>query len=383
MLHVGVVSDHNLKPEPKTDAKGRPYPRHYVWIRKLWLATPTNPDPVTVHPIPVFINRHHKDGNQDWEPLPIGTRVLVAEVDKAPLNREGLAVIAYGPQTDDPFGDTRETVNYRNYNGSSRDKVVLATSDPVTGPNEDYGRYHRDGDGMGWDTLRPYDNDPTRREMNLGIPGITAHLDHRTDESTCILTLTIAGVPRTYTIAIDAVQESATVSDDKGNSLALDSATNSWTITTVEGGPVTVNAHGDATVNSQTGDVIVNSAEGDVTVTADGDVSVTAGAAVNVEAEGNVTVVAGGAASVEAEGNITVTAGGAASVEAQGNVTVTAGGVASVDGLSVVLGGGGPAVARLGDTVSGTITGTSVSGGPVTGTFVGTVTTGSPKVNSG
>lgn len=251
MLHVGVVGDHNLKAEPKADAKGRPYPLHYVWVRKLWLATPTNPDPMTTHPIPVFINRHHKDGNQDWEPLPVGTRVLVAEVDKSPLNREGLAVIAYGPQTDEPFGDTRETVNYRSYRGGSHDKVVLAPSDPVAGANEDYGRSHRDGDGMGWDTSRPYDGDPTRREMNLGIPGITAHLDHRTDESTCILTLTVAGVPRTYTVAIDAVQQTATVADDKGNSLALNSEANSWTITTVGGGPVNINASGS--INLGTG----------------------------------------------------------------------------------------------------------------------------------
>lgn len=334
MMHIGVVSDHNLKAEPKADAKGRPYPGHYVWIRKLWLTTPTNPDPVTTHPIPVFINRHHKEGNQDWEPLPIGTRVLVAEVDKSPLNREGLAVLAYGPQTDEPFGDTRETVNYRNFAGGSVDRVVLAPGDPVAGANEDYGRFHRDGDGMGWDTKRPYDSDPTRRQMEIGIPGITAELDHRTDESTCILTLTVAGVPRIYTVTIDAVAQTATVADDKGNSLALDSAANSWTITTIEAGPVIVNAHGDATVNSATGNVTATATVGDVTVTAGGDAS------------------------------------------------VTATGDASLDGANVLLGGGGPLIARLGDTVAVSVSGT-VSGDTFTGSGTGTITGSSSKVQSG
>lgn len=54
-----------------------------------------------------------------------------------------------------------------------------------------------------------------------------------------------------------------------------------------------------------------------------------------------------------------------------------------VDADSINLGAAAAVgVARVGDTVSGTITGTSATGGAVTGTFSGTITTGSTVTRS-
>lgn len=221
-MHIGIVAEHNIKAEPHKDKQDRPYPFHYVWVRKIWAATPRNPDPVTAHPIPVFIDRQHK-GAQDWEPLPVGTRVLVGEVDKSPLNPEGLAVIAIGPQTDEILSDVRETSHYRSWPDGGIDRAVVAPSDPVAGPNADHGRTHLDGQGMGYITQDPYPDDPTRRQMLQQIPGITVTFDHRTDNSTWVYQINVAGSPTIFDLILDAVAGTATLKDQKGNQVVLDS----------------------------------------------------------------------------------------------------------------------------------------------------------------
>lgn len=230
MMHIGIVADHNLIAEPVQDKEGRPWPKHYVFIRKVWKANLSNPDPVTPHPIPVFINRQHK-GATDWEPLPVGTRVLVSEVDKTPLNPEGLAVIAMGPQTDEIVDDTRETSYYRSWQDGGVDKVVPVDTDPVDGPNADHGHTHQDGEGMGYQTRMPYPDDPTRRQSVYKIPGITITLDHRTDDSTWVYTVEVAGSAVVYTLSLDAIAQTASLVDDKGNSVELNSASNVITAT--------------------------------------------------------------------------------------------------------------------------------------------------------
>lgn len=261
MLRIGFVAENNLDGS-MVNAKGEPYPLHYVTIRKPWMATPNNPDPVTPHPIPVFINRQHQDGNQFWEPLPVNTRVLVAEVERTPINREGLAVIAFGPQTDEPFGDTRETVNYANRNGGNVDKVVLADSDPVEGPNADYGREHRDGEGSGWHTLRPFPDDATRREMHAGVEGVTEKFEHRLDKSKVEYVLTVTGPKATYTFKFDGVAGTATVEDNKGQSIEIDSDALSVSVVAVgdvsvqAGGNILLGADADGPAVARVGDTV-------------------------------------------------------------------------------------------------------------------------------
>lgn len=308
MLRVGIVNEHNMLAAPAQNARGELYPRHYVWVRKLWLATPTSPDPITAHPIPVFINRQHKDDGQEWNPLPVGTRVLVAEVDKTPINREGLAVVAFGPMTDATFEDTRETSYYRLLKGGNIDKIITAPTDPVGGANEDYGRTHMDGDGMGWQTRRPFDSDPTRRQMQFGIPSITALLDHRTDDSTIEATFTVAGGV-TYTFKFDAhpARQNVELSDSKGNSFKIDSLANAIEVNAMEAVSITV-VSGDVDISAADGDVNVT-ASGGASVSADGDVSVAAGGDVNVTASSTVGVdapsieLAGAAAGVARKGD--------------------------------------------------------------------------------
>lgn len=262
MLRIGVVAEHNLKATPDEDKRGVQYPQSYVKVRKLWAASPQNPDPVTAHPIPVFVNRQHKNGEESWGPLPVGTRVVVAEIEKTPLNREGFAVIAFGPEVDSLFGDVRETAYYRNYQGGSQDKVVVAPTDPVEGPNADYGRYHRDGEGMGWHTLRPYPDDPERREMVIGIPGGRITFDHRLDESTNEAKLEVEGPAVEYTVLVDGKNGALTIEDDQDNVIELNSVA----------GTLTFTIQGDVTVNAQEGGALIVNAEGNVALNADGDV---------------------------------------------------------------------------------------------------------------
>lgn len=314
-MYVGIVADHNIKAEPAQDARGQAYPRHWVFVRKLWEATQNNPDPVTAHPIPVFLNSQFKDGNFTWEPLPVGTRVLITKVnDVSKLNREQWAVIGYAPMTDALYPDHRETVHYTMRKGGNTDKWVLAPGDPVAGPNEDYGRTHRDGDGMGWHSRRPYDADPVRREAEFSIPGASIKFNHKTDESTNYIEIEVAGPVVTYTAKLDGVNGIANLVDDQGNSVTLDSLAASMTTVVM----------------------------GDI----------------------NFTASAGGNMNITATGDVVVTATGSASVTAATAANVTAGTTANITAPAVNLGGaGGARVARVGDTVNlstGIITGGSL-----------------------
>lgn len=224
MLRIGEIVESNYLDEPEKNRAGRPYPRTHAYVRLPWLATPENPDPVSPHPIPVFIGQQHQGGRLDWLPLKPGTRVIVAELaDRRPPNN--LAVIAYGPpNTDDLYPDLRESVEYRKFPGNAgEDRYVDAPEDEVFGPNEDVGRTHLDGRGYGWQTRHPYPGDATRDEkMDLG-PATTILDEHRTDESVVRRVMTIPGPTVTYTVTYDAVAGTYTLADDKGNSFVLDS----------------------------------------------------------------------------------------------------------------------------------------------------------------
>lgn len=224
MMHIAEVVDHNY--DPVQDRAGRPYPRTYVWVRLPWLSSPANPDPISTHPIPVFINQQHREGRTDWQPLKVGTRVVVAEVDKTPHNPMGLAVIAYGPQnTDDQYDDLRQTVEYRKLPGNAgEDRYVDKSSDPVFGANADVGRTHVDGRGLGWQTRHPYPDDDVRLQHHQFFPDTTLESEHATDNSTHFHRLTVNGEAVVYTWEFDAIAMTWTLADDKGNVLTLDSS---------------------------------------------------------------------------------------------------------------------------------------------------------------
>ncbi len=84
-----------------------------------------------------------------------------------------------------------------------------------------------------------------------------------------------------------------------------------------------------------------------------------------------VALPAGATMSITANGaTLAIDASGDITVSSPGNVTATAAGIATVDGATVVLAGGGPAVARVGDS-------TTCPAG------VGHITSGSSKAQSG
>lgn len=224
MLRLGQVVETNYKDQPAQNRAGRPYPRTHAWIRMPWLATPDNPDPVSPHPVPVFIGQQHAQGRHDWLPLKPGTWVIVAELaDRKPPNN--LAIIAYGPpNTDDVYPDLRETVEYRKFPGNAgEDRYVDEPEDPVYGPNEDVGRTHLDGRGYGWQTRHPYPGDMLRDEkLDLG-PATTIKDEHRLDQSVVRRVMTIPGPACTYTVTYDVVAGTYTLADDQGNQIVLDS----------------------------------------------------------------------------------------------------------------------------------------------------------------
>lgn len=236
MIHIGVVAETNLKAEPAQDRAGRPWPKHYVFIRKPWAATPSNPDPVTAHPIPVFIDRHHKS-HKDWEPLPVGTRVLVATIHQAEAGPEGLAVIGIGPQTDAILGDTRETSSYREWSDGGIDRAVVAGVDPVEGDNADAGRDRVDGRGWGWKTRNPHQGDPNRDEAYVLGPNTTMLMEKRLDGSVIQMLLT-HGAQKVW---MDEVTKKLTIDDGLGQKITLDGLAKTITLTDGQGDTVTIN----------------------------------------------------------------------------------------------------------------------------------------------
>lgn len=224
--YIGEIVESNYLPTPEQNRAGTPYPRHYARVKMLWLATPQNPDPITPHPIPVFINQQHRDGRLDWQPLKPGTRVVVAEVNLSHHQPTSLAVIALGPQnTDDLYSDLRETAEYHSWPGSGgQDKYVDAPEDEVFGPNEDVGRTHLDGRGYGWQTRHPWPNDSQRDVKTTLAPGTVMTEEKRLDQSVVKREVVHTGPTATYTWLFDSVAGQVTLSDDKGNSVVMDSA---------------------------------------------------------------------------------------------------------------------------------------------------------------
>lgn len=184
-FHEAEVIDPNW--DKIANAYGRPLPVQHVFITMPWLASSDNPQPYSTHPVPVYVNQHHTPDRKDWEPLPPGTRVLVAEVDKVKgVNPLGLAVVAFGPPaTDSVYPDLRETSRYSLYRGGEMDRIVWKDSDPKQGPNSDYGRDHTDASGYGWRTRLPYPSDPMRQEGYHMMPGYTVeYFDYKDDSDT-------------------------------------------------------------------------------------------------------------------------------------------------------------------------------------------------------
>lgn len=233
--YVTEVVEANYQAQPQVNKAGVKYPRHYAWVKMPWRATAANPDPITPHPIPVFLNHYHTPDKREWQPLPVGTRVVVAPVNRSPHNPVGLAVIAYGPQnTDDQFDDLRETATYQVFDGNAgEDRYVDAPSDPVFGPNEDVGRTHLDGRGYGWQTRHPYPGDAMRDIKTTFGPGTVTTEEKRLDDSVVRRQVVHTGPTATYTFTFDGLAGQATLQDDKGNSLVLDSNGLSWLVTAV------------------------------------------------------------------------------------------------------------------------------------------------------
>ena len=231
---VSEIVEANYLPTPEADRAGRPYPRHYARVKLPWLASAQNPDPISPHPIPVFLNHYHTD-RQDWKPLKPGTRVVVIQVDRSRMNPLGLAVIAYGPQnTDDQFTDLRETSEYHKWPGSGgEDRYVDVDTDPVFGSNEDVGRTHEDGRGYGWRTRHPWPGDPNRDVMHETGPGTVVKKEKRLDNAISEYEVVHTGPAVTYTFLLDGVNQVASLEDDNGNTLELDSDNNDYTITTL------------------------------------------------------------------------------------------------------------------------------------------------------
>lgn len=224
MMYITEVVDTNYLASPVEDRAGRPYGRHAVFIRLPWLATSTNPDPISPHPVPTFLNHLHRD-RQDWVPIAPGTRVVVAQVNASRTNPLGLAVVAYGPQnTDDVYGDLRETAEYHSWPASGGiDLWVDKQEDPVFGPNEDVGRTHLDGRGYGWQTRHPWPGDPNRDEKITTAPGTVVTDIKRLDNAVVKHEVVHTGVGVVYTIALDGLAKTMTLMDDKGNSWVVDS----------------------------------------------------------------------------------------------------------------------------------------------------------------
>lgn len=233
--YVAEVVEANYKASPEQDRAGRPYPRHYAYIKMPWLASAANPDPISPFPVPVFLNHYHKD-RQDWVPLPVGTRVVVIPVHRSRVNPLGLAVIAYGPQnTDDAFGDLRETAEYHLWPGNAGvDRYVDKNTDPVFGPNEDVGRTHLDGRGYGWITRHPWPDDPNRDKKVSTAPGTIITEEKRLDNAVVKYEVVHTGLGVVYTLLLDGKNQTASLADDKGNSVTIDTGANSITVEAVD-----------------------------------------------------------------------------------------------------------------------------------------------------
>ena len=190
VFHEGFVVDSNHA--GAKDPLGQPWGVNYVHIRMPWRASLANPDPVSNHPVPVYVNRHHTPDRQDWDILPPGTRVLVVDTDKRRgINEMGMAVIGYGPAITDMYEDLRQTSHYHHYPDGHKAKIVDDMADPIAGKNEDVGLTLEGPEGEGVTTRRPWEDDPLRRESEVRWPGAQFALsqEHKLDNTAIFLQL--------------------------------------------------------------------------------------------------------------------------------------------------------------------------------------------------
>ena len=140
----------------------------------------------------------------------------------------------------------------------------------------------------------------------------------------------------------------------------------------------------DNTITADDVGVKVQDKNGNIVEMKNGEVKITVAGNMKVTVDGDVDISATGDAKINADGDVDIKASGDAKVKADGSVTVggtsmtTVGESASptkVDGAQVMLAGGGPPVARLGDMVVGV----GNLGIPV----VSNILQGSPKVTAG
>mgnify|MGYP001582407957 CR=1 FL=1 len=154
------------------------------------------------------------------------------------------------------------------------------------------------------------------------------------------------------------------IEDKTGNMIKLDYKENELTIKSL--GKTIFDTAEDRT-DTIGGNLIVN-VTGDANITADGNVTVSTPGDATVSANGNATISAQGNASISANGNAEFKGTGGTNVGDSGSIT-------QVKGSQVMLAGGGPGVARLGDRAFGI----GNLGSPVSSTII----QGSTKVLSG
>jgi hypothetical protein len=154
-----------------------------------------------------------------------------------------------------------------------------------------------------------------------------------------------------------------------------------WAGFWVAPGDSAINVISDKNVSlkSNKADVVITSSLGKVTIESAGALNIKGSGEMNIESTGPMTIdgkdtidiKGSGAMTIEGESTMKIKSTGVLGVESSGAVNIKSSGVVSVDGTMVTLAGGGPGIARIGDTVV-------VSGSD----HKGTITGGSSKVYS-
>ena len=331
VFHEGYVVDSNHLGEK--DPFGDPWGVNYVYIRMPWRASVRNPDPVSNHPVPVYVNRHHTEGRKSWDILPPGTRVLVVDTDKQRgINEMGMAVVGYGPAVTDVYDDVRQTSHYTTFPDGSSAKLVDDQDDPVAGPNEDVGLSVAGPEGEGVTTRRPWESDPLRRESNVTWPGakFMVSQEDRLDGSSIFLALmaALSGAKLHMEQTTSPEDYHVELGDGQGQSLLMKARPTGQARFTISIAPTGTPGQFLLDFDPLLGELLMD--------------------------------VTGGAQAIQ--------------IGPSALALLLGGGAAMVD-----IAGGGQPVARMGDTVA--VSGTTSTGTPFTGT--GTITSGSTKVTSG
>jgi hypothetical protein len=117
---------------------------------------------------------------------------------------------------------------------------------------------------------------------------------------------------------------------------------------------------------------ILSSGSGKITV--DSTLDINASGATNITVDSTLDINASGATNITVDSTLDINASGATNIKSDGPITIEASAVLQLNGTQIIIGGGGPPVARLGDTAIGT----GNLGAPV----VSTIIQGSSKVFS-